>query len=66
LPPDIKAKKAMEASRPMESRLCSDASRAAQAKSLFAFIVDQILLFWPPYRVEHEDDPPDQQDGPAD
>ena len=29
-------------------------SRLASFKSLAAFATQQVLLFWPPYRVEHE------------
>jgi len=28
---------------------------AAIMRSMLAFIVDQILQFWPPYRMEHLD-----------
>jgi hypothetical protein len=27
--------------------------RVASFKSMVAFVVDQVLLFWPPYRHEH-------------
>jgi hypothetical protein len=48
------------------------ASRIASFKSVLAFLVDQILLFWPPYRHEHDCDSrqpggrPQDQDNPSD
>jgi hypothetical protein len=31
-------------------------SRVAPFKSMVAFVTDQMLLLWPPYRVEHDCD----------
>ena len=31
-------------------------SRIAPFKSMVAFVVDQVLLFWPPYRYEKDSD----------
>ena len=43
-------------------------ARLAPFKSMVAFVTDQVLLFWPPYGVEHDcecckpDLPPRDQD----
>ena len=37
---------------------------AVRWKSTFAFIKDQLLLFWPPYRVEIHDDGADVSGDP--
>lgn len=29
-------------------------SLRARVRSMIAFIADQLLQFWPPYRIEHE------------
>ncbi len=65
----------------MDSRSISNLSRQSAAprgchprlapfRSMDAFVTDQVLLFWPPYRVEHHCDscqhgpPPSDQDEP--